>query len=171
MSLGNFSSTIRLRVPAAELEDVRRLVSFLSTSLRREKERGSAIVDLAGYAALSPFTSAVLWWLSRKGALPEGSFVRELPMTYSGPLHDHLLPFGATAVRDVIGTFQLIPLFMHHGRRFNIVWPYVDDGRIARSDVEALFGDVRSELRGISGSAIPSASAKSQGEDVHFTNR
>lgn len=149
MSLGNFSSTIRLRVPTAELGDVRRLVSFLSASLRREKERGSAIVGLGGYAVLSPFTSAVLWWLSRKGALPEGSFLRELPMTYSGPLHEHLLPFGGAAVRDVIGAFQLIPLFMHYRRRFNIVWPYVDDGRIARADIEALFDDVRSELREI----------------------
>jgi hypothetical protein len=67
------------------------------------------------------------------------------------------------------GTFQLIPLFMHHGRRFNVVWPYVDDSRIAR-DVEALFDDVRAESRDFR-IENPERERKSQDKDVHFTKR
>jgi hypothetical protein len=62
-SLGNFSSTIRLRVPAANRGRPPPGV-VPRNELGREKE-GSAIVDLAGYAALSPFTSAVLVALSQ----------------------------------------------------------------------------------------------------------
>ena len=149
MELGNFSSTIPLRVPHAALRDLRRLVSYLRTSLEREKELGTAIVNLVPYALLSPFTSWVLMWYGRKGALPEGTFLKDIPLSYSGPLHTYLIPFGEAKVTDVVETFQLVPVFVQLEDRLNFVFPFVDDGRLARTAIDELFESMRAEIRSL----------------------
>jgi NRPS condensation-like uncharacterized protein len=147
MEPGNLSSSILLEIPAQEFSSLPRLLSFFRNTLEEKKRQGQAILSLARYGLLAPFTRGVLWWYRNRESPTDRLFLDTMPLTYSGQLHKYLPPLGDAEITDILGTFQLVPvlaLFKHH---ISFTFPFIDDGRLPIDEIHAFFEDIRDEIQ------------------------
>lgn len=149
MEPGNLSSSISMEIPAQAFSSLPGLVSFFRKTLEEKKQQGQAITSLARYAALAPFARWIIWWYRHRKPPPQPLFLDTMPLSYSGRLDKYLFPLGDARITDIVAIFQLVPVLAFFENHISFTFPFIDDGRLSREDLQGFFEAIQGEIQSL----------------------